>query len=562
MPPFETHRHVWKVLCRGRQGRGLAALTSLLALCAPFARAAEIIDVVVYGGTSAGVAAAVQAKRMGRSVVVVGPDRHLGGLTAGGLGFTDSGRKEVIGGLAREFYERVFAHYEKPGAWNWQDRAGYGNRGQGTPAIDGGARAMWVFEPQVAEAIFEDLVRQHGITVHRDEWLDRDHGVTRRDGRIAAIRMQSGKEFRGRMFVDATYEGDLMAAAGVSFTVGREANVTYGETLNGVQVAVATKHQFTRAVDAFVEPGNPASGLLPHVQPGLPGLNGTGDKRVQAYCYRVCMTDHPENRVPFPKPDGYEARQYELLLRYLLAGWRDLTKKFDPLPNRKTDTNNSGAFSFDNIGMNYDYPEASYQRRREILREHETYQKGLLWFLCHDPRVPAEVRTEIGRWGLARDEFKDNGHWPHQIYVREARRMVSDFVITERHLKLEQPTLRPVGMGSYNMDSHHVQRYADAAGHARNEGDVQVGLKASYPIDFGTIVPKRAECANLAVPVCVSASHIAYGSIRMEPVFMVLGQAAATAACLALDADQALQDVDYAKLRQRLLADRQVLAAP
>jgi hypothetical protein len=373
--------------------------------------------------------------------------------------------------------------------------------------------------------------------------------------------MLSGREFHGRMFVDATYEGDLMAAAGVSFTVGREANATYDETLNGVQVSHATKHQFTKPVDAYVEPGKPASGLLPRVHSGSPGVEGEADKRLQAYCYRVCMTDHPENRTPFPKPDGYDERQYELLLRYLQAGWRDIARKFDPLPNRKTDTNNHGAFSFDNIGMNYDYPEASYERRREILREHETYQKGVLWFLGNDPRVPVEVRTQIGRWGLARDEFKDNGHWPHQIYVREARRMVGDFVVTEGHLKLERPTPRPVGMGSYNMDSHNVQRYVDAAGHARNEGDVQVGLKASYPIDFGAIVPQRGECANLVVPVCVSASHIAYGSIRMEPVFMILGQSAATAACLALEGDQAVQDVEFAKLRQRLIADQQMLGA-
>ena len=568
MPPFETHRHVWKVLCRGRQGRGLAALTSLLALCAPFARAAEIIDVVVYGGTSAGVAAAVQAKRMGRSVVVVGPDRHLGGLTAGGLGFTDSGRKEVIGGLAREFYERVFAHYEKPGAWNWQDRAGYGNRGQGTPAIDGGARAMWVFEPQVAEAIFEDLVRQHGITVHRDEWLDRDHGVTRRDGRIAAIRMQSGKEFRGRMFVDATYEGDLMAAAGVDYHVGREANSVYGEQWNGVQVGVLHhRHHFgflTNKISPYVIPGDPTSGVLPRISTNHPGVYGAGDNKVQAYCFRYCVTDVPENRIPFPRPDGYDPKQYELLVRVYQAGWRETFDKFDPIPNHKTDSNNHGPFSSDNIGFNYDYPEASYERRREILREHETYQKGWLYFIANDPRIPKVVQTAMRKWGLPKDEFKDNGGWPHQIYVREARRMVGHYVMTENELLKKRPTPESVGMGSYTIDSHNVQRYITPEGYVQNEGDIGVATKGPYEIAYGSLVPKKGQADNLLVPICVSASHIAYGSIRMEPVFMILGQSAATAAVLAIDAKQAVQQVPYAKLREQMLKDGQVLesAAP
>lgn len=517
------------------------------------------LDVVVYGATSAGVSAAVQAKRMGKSVLVAGPDKHLGGLSSGGLGWTDSGRKESIGGIALEFYQRIWKHYADESAWKWQDRKSFGNRAQGTAAMDGGTRAMWVFEPRVAEQTFESMVREHGIEVWREEWLDRAGGVEKKEGRIVSIRMLSGKRIEGRMFIDATYEGDLMAAAGVGYTVGRESNSTYGETLNGVQVRNATKHQFTKPVSAHVVPGDPASGLLPRVSAEPPGKDGDGDKKVQAYCFRTCMTKHPDNRVPFPKPEGYDAGQYELLLRYLQAGWREIGNKFDPIPNHKTDTNNSGAFSFDNIGMNHDYPEASYERRREIIREHEVYQKGLLWFLANDPRVPEEVRGRISQWGLAKDEFTDNGNWPHQIYVREARRMVSDFVVTEGHLKHSRPTPRPVGMGSYNMDSHNVQRYVDADGNARNEGDVQVPLARSYPVDYGAIVPKRGECGNLLVPVCVSASHIAYGSIRMEPVFMILGQSAATAACLALDAGQFVQDVDYDRLRGRLLADRQVL---
>ncbi|MFN3244248.1 MAG: FAD-dependent oxidoreductase [Planctomycetota bacterium] len=529
-------------------------LVALLAACATRRH-----DVVVYGCTSAGVIAAVQAHRMGRSVVVVGPDRHLGGLSSGGLGWTDSGNKAVIGGLAREFYGRIHAHYADDAAWRWQPRADYGNRGQGTPATDGDTRTMWIFEPHVAEAVFEQLVAEHRIEVHRDEWLDREHGVERDGARIRSITMHSGRRFDGAMFVDATYEGDLMAAAGVSYTVGREANDVYGETLNGVQTGRARSHQFDRDVDPYVVPGDPTSGLLPRIHAGPPGQDGDGDHRVQAYCFRTCMTDHPDNRVAWPRPDGYDAGQYELLLRYLQAGGRGVFNKFDPIPNRKTDTNNHGAFSFDDIGANYGYPDGSYAERRAIVAEHEVYQKGLLWFLANDPRVPEDVRTRMQRFGLAADEFVDNGNWPHQLYVREARRMVSDWVQTERHLRRELDTPRPIGMGSYNMDSHNVQRYVDADGHARNEGDIQINPGGPYPVDYGAIVPRKGECQNLLVPVCLSSSHIAYGSIRMEPVFMILGQSAATAAVLALEEDVAVQDVAYDRLAERLEQDGQVL---
>lgn len=539
------------------------ALSCCLSLHGAAAPEAPTNDIVIYGGTSAGIIAAAQARLMGKSVVVVSPDRHLGGLTAGGLGWTDSGDKSVIGGLARDFYHRVWKVYEDDAAWPWQPLSEFGNRGQGTPAMDGEHRTMWVFEPHVATRVFEEIVREHAIPVHRDEWLDRDGGVAVAEGRVTAITTLSGKTYRGRMFIDATYEGDLMAAAGVSFTVGREANAVHRETLNGVQAARAVSHQFEHFVDPYVVPGDPESGLLPRIHGESPGVDGEGDHRVQAYCFRMCLTDHPENRVPFPKPANYDPLQYELLGRYLDTGWRSKMRKFDPIPNRKTDTNNYGAFSTNNVGMNYDYPEASYARRREIIREHEDYQKGLMWFLANDPRVPEDVRAEMSQWGLARDEFPWNGHWPHQLYVREARRMVSDFVITEGHVRRDRPTPRPVGMGSYNMDSHHTQRYVarDEQGraHARNEGDIQISPGGPYPIDYGAIIPKAGECANLLVPVCLSSSHIAYGSIRMEPVFMILGQSAATAAALALDADVPVQAVDYAALETRLLADGQVL---
>ena len=527
---------------------------------ATWAEPATVRDLVIYGPTSAGIAAAVQAKRMGLSVIVVGPDQHLGGLSAGGLGWTDSGNKAVIGGVALDFYKRVYDYYDKPSTWRWQERTAYGNRGQGTPAMDGDGRAMWVFEPHLAEQVFEDLVRDHAITVHRDEWLDRSGvGVIRKAGRITAIKMLSGREYAGKMFIDATYEGDLMAAAGVSYTIGREANSVYGETLNGVQIERARSHQFTNDISGYKVPGDPTSGLLPRVHAGSPGMQGAGDHRVQAYNFRMCLTRVLENRVPFPRPEGYDPDQYELLLRDLLAGSRHIQGKFDMLPNLKTDTNNHGSFSTDNIGMNYDYPDASYERRQEIIAEHRRYQQGYCYFLANDPRVPEDVRSWYRAWGLAKDEFTDNGHWPHQIYVREARRMVGDLVVTENHLRRTLPTERSIGMGSYNMDSHNVQRYIDKDGFVRNEGDIQVNPGGPYPIDYGAILPKKAECENLLVVCAVSSSHIAYGSIRMEPVFMILGQSATTAAAQALEAGLAVQDVPYDSLAARLTADGQVL---
>jgi len=535
---------------------------SLLCLLSLRLAAAETYDVVIYGGTSAGVIAAVQAKKLGKSVVIVGPDVHLGGLSSGGLGYTDTGNKAVIGGLARNFYHRVWVEYQQSATWKWQKTEEFGNKGQGTVAMDKDERTMWIFEPSVAEKVFEDYVKEFDLRVLRDEWLDRAKGVRVVEGRIAEITMLSGKSFKGKMFIDATYEGDLLAAAGVSYHVGREANATYGEEWNGNQVGILHHgHHFgavKKPISAYKIPGDRSSGLLPRISTDAPGVRGEGDKRVQAYCYRWCATDHPDNRIPFPKPPGYDASQYELLVRVLDAGWRQTFHKFDLLPNRKTDTNNHGPFSFDNIGMNYDYPYASYERRKEILAEHRTYQQGLLWFLANDPRVPADVREEANRWGLPKDEFKDNGHWPHQIYVREARRMVGAFVMTENELTKKKPTPDSVGMGSYTIDSHNVRRYVTPEGHVQNEGDIGVPI-SPYSIAYGSLVPKRGEIANLFAPVACSATHIAYGSIRMEPVFMILGQSAATAAAMAIEGNLAVQDVPYAALRARLLADGQVL---
>ena len=534
--------------------------------CSSSQKSDDATDVVIYGGTSAAITAAVQAKRMGKTVLVISPDIHLGGLTSGGLGFTDTGKKEVIGGISREFYQKVYDHYQSDEAWQWQDRSEYGNKGQGTPAIDGDARTMWIFEPHVAEKVFEDMVKENDIEVLRDEWLDRESGVTLQNNRIVAIRTLSGKEFKGRMFIDATYEGDLMAAAGVSYHVGREANSVYNEEWNGIQTGVFHHRHHFKALDTPIDPywipGDPSSGLLPRISADDPGVKGEGDHKVQAYCFRTCMSNHPDNRVPFPRPENYDSTQYELLVRIFDAGWREWFDKFDIIPNRKTDTNNHGPFSSDNIGMNYDYPEASYERRREIIKEHEDYQKGLLYFVANDPRVPNEIQEEFQKWGLAKDEFKDNGNWPHQIYVREARRMIGKFVMTENELLKKTPTPESVGMGSYTIDSHNIQRYVTEEGHVHNEGDIGVSLPGGpYEISYGSLVPQVGECENLLVPVAVSSSHIAFGSIRMEPVFMILGQSAATAAAMAIDSGITVQDVPYSELKEQLEKDNQILEA-
>jgi hypothetical protein len=520
-------------------------------------------DVVVYGGTSGAVTAAIQAKAMGKSVVLVSPDKHLGGLTSGGLGWTDSGRKEKVGGLAREFYARVAQAYDDPNAWKQQMREEYGERGFEPATELHPAASAWLFEPHVAEKVYDDWVEQEGVPVVRGALLDRENGVEKKGSRIVAITTLDGTRYEGQMFIDATYEGDLMAAAGVTYAVGRESRDAYNEEWNGVQVGVLHhRHHFgylDRPVDPYVAPGDPASGLLPRISADPPGEYGAADHRVQAYCFRMCLTDDPDNRVPFAKPKGYDPAQYELLARIYEAGWDETFEKFDPLPNRKTDTNNHGPFSTDNIGYNYDYPDASYERRAEIIAEHEAYQKGLLYFIATDPRVPEKVRQEMNRWGLAKDEFVDNGHWPHQLYVREARRMVGEEVMTENELLKRKPITNSVGMGSYGMDSHNVQRYVTPEGYVQNEGDIGVSTRGPYSISYGSLVPKRGECDNLLVPVCVSSSHIAFGSIRMEPVFMILGQSAATAAVMAIDEDVAVQDLPYDRLRQRLVADGQVL---
>lgn len=536
--------------------RALSAITCLASMAAgapPAEAQPQRADIVVYGCTSGGVIAAIEARRLGRSVLLVCREDYLGGMSTNGLGWSDTGNHRAIGGLSLDFYRKVKRHYDDPSVWIHSPRPARAEN-----FIDGDA--MWQFEPKVGERIYEDWAREAGVTIVRNQRLDRSkRGVEMADGKITAFRSKAGQRFEGKVFIDATYEGDLMASAGVRFTVGREANATYGETLNGVQLQNTTNHQFTLDVDPYRVPGDPHSGLVRRVSAEPPAPEGTADTRIQAYTYRMCLTDVPANRVPFAKPKGYDASQYTLLKRYMDAGYRNFFEKFDRIPNGKTDTNNFGAFSFDNIGMNYGYPEGSDAARAAIAREHTLYQQGLLWFMANDPGVPAETRAEMWRWGLCKDEFVKTGHWPREMYVREARRMVSDFVMAEPHLRGTKATPRPIGMGSYNMDSHNVQRIVDARGFVRNEGNIEVSPGQPYPISYDAIAPRKGEATNLLVPVALSASHIAYGSIRMEPVFMILGQSAAAAASIAIDEDVAVQDVDYTRLRARLLAEGQIL---
>jgi hypothetical protein len=539
--------------------RHISVLLLLIAGSRQAVGAAEQFDIVVYGGTSGGITAAIQAQRMGKSVALIEPSQHLGGLTTGGLGATDIGNKQAIGGLSRDFYHRIWEFYQNDSVWTREKRDDYNKRNK---HFDPNDKTQWMFEPHVAAHVLQAMLREAKTTPIMNERLDREHGVKKDGARIVSIAMESGRTFAAKMFIDATYEGDLMAAAGVKYHVGREANSVYDETINGVQSKRNTKaHRFPKPVDPFVKPGDASSGLLWGIQVKELPPDGSGDEKVQAYCYRLCTTDVPENRREWPKPADYDESRYELLLRNFEAG--DLRAPWHPLwmPNRKTDTNNNGAMSTDFIGGNYAYPDASYKERDKIVAAHVNYQQGLLWTLANNPRVLEKVRAEFRRLGMAKDEFANNDNWPTQLYVREARRMIGAYVMTEHNCRGKKVAEDSVGMGAYGMDSHNCQRYVTPEGHVQNEGDVQVGGFKPYPISYRAITPKEGECENLLVPVCLSSSHIAYGSIRMEPVFMILGQSAATAAAQAIDGDVPVQKIDYARLRERLTADKQVLGS-
>ncbi|MCD0490335.1 FAD-dependent oxidoreductase [Pedobacter sp. MC2016-14] len=495
-------------------------------------------DVVVYGGNSAGVMAAYTAKMQGKSVILIEPGKHLGGLSSGGLGRTDIGNKYAVTGLALDFYRKIGKYY--------------------------GKLEQWIFEPHVAEDIFNEYVKKAGFEVL---YQNRIIAVSKDNGTITEItvekpssKRESAKtSIKGKMFIDCSYEGDLMAKAGVSYTVGREANSAYHETHNGVQLGET--HQFMDGIDPYKITGDPKSGLVWGVSPDTLAPRGTGDHRVQAYNFRVCLTRDPKNRIAITKPDNYDASRYELLLRYLAKFPKEMEDKktpqwpalgFELVPNQKTDINNGhSAMSTDMIGMNYDYPEASYEKREKIIKAHEDYTKGMLFFLSQDPRIAKNIRDTMQLWGYPKDEYQDNGNWSPQLYVREARRMVSDYVMTQANCEGKKVAEDGIGMAAYTMDSHHSQRVV-VNGMVKNEGDLMVVGFPPYPISYRSIVPKASECKNLIVPVCLSASHIAYGSIRMEPVFMVLGQSAGLAAALAIDGKVAIQALDVRKLQQVL----------
>ncbi|WPJ95801.1 FAD-dependent oxidoreductase [Coraliomargarita algicola] len=483
-------------------------------------------DICVYGGNSGGVIAALTARKNGQTVTLLEPSNHLGGLTSGGLGYSDIGNKFAIGGLARQFYERMGKKYG-------QDEA-------------------WLFEPQVARSVFEEWLDEMNIVCHFGSFLDT---VQMHQGRIKQITTLNGITVQAKQFIDTSYEGDLMAKAGVSYTVGREDNDVYGETYNGQQML--DKHQFNFDVDPYIVPGDPASGLLPGIDDG-PYQQGKGDHRVQAYNFRLCLTDDATKRVPFTQPENYNPADYELLRRYCQAGYIPEFDKFDRLVNDVYDMNNWGAISSDYIGMNHDYPEASYAEREKIFQAHVTWTKGLLWFWLTDPSVDKSFQNRFRTFGWNAEAFKESDHFPPALYVREARRMVSDVVMTEHHCTGYEIISDAIGLAAYVMDSHNCRRIV-VDGKVRNEGDVQIHSGPPYPISYQCIVPKRGECTNLFVPYCLSASHIAFGSIRMEPVFMILAQSAVEAATIAIKNRVDVQAVSYTKLKSRLRQVNQIV---
>ena len=521
-------------------------------------------DVVVYGDASGGVTAAIQAARMGKGVILVSQYGHLGGMTSSGLGWTDLGNPAILGGLSREFYHRVYTHYQNEEAWVQESHDTFPNMGQGVPALNPKTELASTFEPKVAEAVLDAMAKEAGVQIIVGR-IDLDRGASKAGKRITSMRLEDGTTVDGKMFIDASYEGDLMAAAGVSFVMGREANSQYGETGNGI-TGPRRGNQLPNGIDPYVVKGDPASGLLPGVNPDMGGEAGSADHRFQAYCYRMVLTDVPTNRIAITKPEDYDASNYEILFRAIGAGKNGGFFKTSPMPNRKTDSNNTGGISTDLIGANYgdhwNWATLDHAGREKLAAQHRDWQLGLLWTLQNHPRVPEGIRKNAAAWGLAKDEFTDNGNWPHNLYVREARRMKSDFVMTEGHCRRTSPVDDPVGMGAYTLDSHNVQRFVHN-GMVKNEGDIQSHLRGkAYGISYRSIVPPADECENLLVPWSLSATHIAFGSIRMEPVFMILGQSAATAACIAIDDKSTVQAVSYKQLRARLLGDDQRLALP
>lgn len=517
-------------------------------------------DLCVYGETPAGITAAVQAARMGKQVVLLSTGGHVGGVMTAGLTATDINNYRAVGGIGREIFQRLYTYYLDSSAWRNQGRDEFFelSKKRTFSGKNDSLRMQWVYESGVLENIFRQLLKESGVSVVYNQKIKRTNGVVMEGAAIRKIITTKNKAFSARMFIDASYEGDLMACAGVSYIVGREPNSKYGETFNGIRLGAVLADD-AHPVSPYVVPGNPASGLLPFIEPKVAGPDGSGDHRTQAYCYRLTLTDDPTNLVEIKQPKDYDPRWFELMARIIQAR-PDIPLKsiitFTPMPNRKTDTNH-----LDFVGASYDYPEGSYQQRARLNAMHRSYALGLLWFLGNDKRVPEHIRTEMKRWGLPKDEYRDNGHFPHQLYVREARRMVSDFVMREQNCNGMEPATEPVGIGTYMLDCHFVSRMVDDSGRVRQEG-TYFRNNRPYTISYRALVPKKSECTNLLVPVCLSSSHVAYGTIRMEPVYMVLGQSAGAAAALAINEKQSVQDISYANLQEQLLQAGQILSLP
>jgi hypothetical protein len=498
------------------------------------------VDLVVYGGTASGVMTAYSAAREGLHVVLLEPGSHLGGMVTGGLSATDTGHFHIIGGYARDFYREAAAQ-------------------EGVHTLD--KRSDWLSEPKVGEAIFKAWLEKAGVNVHFHERLKEHDGVAKTGTNVTAMTTEDGKIWNAKVFADCTYEGDLMAQAGVKYTVGREGVEAYNEDLAGVRVDTP-KHQFLWKISPYNEKGK----LMPEVGPGPMGANGAGDKKVQSYNFRMILTNDSANKLPWTKPVGYDASHFELLAKYL-GEWKaqmhrepNLFDVISPvmIPNKKGDFNNNGAFSTDYMGKSWDYPDASYAERKEIWDDHLLYTKSFLWFLASDPRVPKPLQNEANSWGRAKDEFLDTDSWPNQLYIREGRRMIGMYVMKQADLQTDRKKKDSIAMGSYNSDSHNIQRVVMPDGSVRNEGDVQVSVQP-YEIAFGTILPKKDQVQNLLVPVCLSASHVAYSSVRMEPQYMMLGQAAGVTAAMAIKEKTAVQDIDVATLQNRLRSQKAIL---
>lgn len=516
-------------------------------------------DICVYGESAAGVMAAIQSARLGKSVVLISKNQHVGGLVTSGLTATDMNRNDMVGGLAREFYQKIYDYYLRPEVWKNQNREEFfiKSRKRTYTGKNDERKMQWVYESKVAERIMLDMLKEAGVTLWQDERLKRKKGVRKNDRQISRITLESGKTVNARIFIDASYEGDLLAAAGVSYMVGREDNKTYNETLNGYRINYEMGTNLSK-VSPYREAADPKSGLLPYIDKKVQGAQGTRDKKVQAYCYRLTLTDDPANRIKITKPENYDPSLYEVLVRYINLNPALTLQKIitlTPMPNRKTDTNH-----LDFFGASYDYAEAGYKKRGDIEKQHKNYALGMLWLLEHDPRVPQHIRDEMKDWGLPKDEFEDSGNFPNHMYVREARRMVGEFVMSEKNVVKENRTAAPypIGVGTYALDCHYVSKVVDEEGKLRYEGTI-FQATTPYPISYLSITPKRNECGNLLVPVCLSSSHVAYSSIRMEPVYMVLGQSAAVAAAMAIDGNMAVQDIPYDQLAPRLKALSQII---